>query len=446
MVAPSRPVAVILSDMSILTLDRFNRLRWTIYALLVLSYIGVFFHRMAPGAVSADLMQSFHTTGAALGSLAAMYYYVYTVMQIPSGILADTLGPRSVVSVGALVAGVGSILFGLAPDFGLASAGRFLVGLGVSVVFVGLMKSNTIWFSESRYGQISGITLLLGNLGSIFAAGPLAALLIWFDWRAVFVTAGAASLILALLTAVFVRNRPEDVGLPSVREREGLPPHPPREHHWLRELGRVFGCRDAWPGFWFNLGITGNLFAFAGLWGVPLMRDLYGLDGREAALYTTASLAGFAVSCLLAGVLSDHIGRRRPVIVGGGLMSVILWASLALLPWDSGWSGMLLYTLLGFAAGGFVVTYAAAKEVLPPGVSGMAIALVNTGLFLGAALMQPAFGWVLDLGWSGELVDGVRRYGWTDYRAGLWLSCGLSVIGLVAGLRVRETYCRNLAT
>lgn len=425
------------------TLARFNRLRWTVYTLLVLSYMSVFFHRMAPGAVSADLMQSFHTTGAALGSLAAMYYYVYTAMQIPSGVLADTLGPRSVVTIGALVAGVGSILFGLAPDFATASAGRLLVGLGVSVVFVGLMKSNSLWFSESRYGQISGLTLLLGNLGAILAAGPLAALLTRFDWRDVFVAAGTFSLVLAMLTAVFVRNRPQDAGLPSVRELEGLSPHPAREHHWLKELGRVLGCRDVWPGFWFNLGVTGNLFAFAGLWGVPLMRDLYGLKGEEAALYTTATLAGFAVGCLLAGLLSDRMGRRRPVIVGSGLVSAALWAGLASFPWGPGWSGMLLYGLLGFAAGGFVVTYAAAKEVLPAGVSGMAIALVNTGLFLGAALMQPTFGWVLDLGWGGELVDGVRRYAWTDYRNGLWLSCGLAVVGLIAGIRVRETYCRN---
>lgn len=428
------------------TINRFNRLRWTVYALLILSYIGVYFHRMAPGVVSADLMQSFHTTGAALGSLAATYYYIYTAMQIPSGILADTLGPRTVVAAGALVAGGGSILFGLAPDFAAASVGRFLVGLGVSVVFVGLMKSNTVWFSESRYGMISGVTLLLGNLGSIAAAGPLAALLTRFDWRDVFLVAGVFSLILGVLTAVFVRNRPEDVGLPSVRELEGLRPHPEREHHWFTELGRVLRCRDAWPGFWFNLGVTGNLFAFAGLWGVPMMRDLHGLDRGNSALYTTAALAGFALGCLLAGLLSDRMGRRRPVIVGGGLLSVFSWAALALLPWGPGWSGMLLYGWLGFGAGGFVVTYAAAKEVLPPGVSGMAIALVNTGLFLGAAFMQPAFGWVLDLGWTGALLDGVRQYDWADYRNGLWLSCALAVVGLVAGMRVRETYCRNLTT
>ena len=191
---------------------RFVRARWTVFWLLVGSYIMVYFHRMAPGVVSADLMEAFGTTGAALGSLAATYYYIYTAMQIPSGVLADTLGPRVSVAAGGLVAGAGSILFGLADDFASASWGRFLVGLGVSVVFVGLMKSNAVWFSERQYGRISGLTLLIGNLGSILAAGPLALLLTGVSWRQVFIGAGIASLALAGLTLLLVRNRPEDAG------------------------------------------------------------------------------------------------------------------------------------------------------------------------------------------------------------------------------------------
>ena len=111
--------------------------------------------------------------------------------------LADTLGARIGVALGCLVAGGGSILFGIADTFEIASLGRFLVGLGVSVVFVGLMRSNTQWFSDRNYGLISGMTLLLGNLGSILAAGPLALLLDATSWRTVFVGIGAVSLGIA---------------------------------------------------------------------------------------------------------------------------------------------------------------------------------------------------------------------------------------------------------
>jgi len=202
--------------------------------------------------------------------------------------------------------------------------------------------------------------------------------------------------------------------------------------------------RDIWPGFWVNFGITGTFFAFAGLWGVPLMRDLHGLDRAGASLYTTVALFGFAIGAFKAGWLSDRIGRRKPVIVGGAALTCLFWLGLILLPWHNGWSGLLLYGGLGVVTGGFVVTYAAAKELLPPGVSGMGIALVNTGLFLGAAFMQPAFGWTLDLTWDGTMNEGVRVYAAGDYQNGLWLSFSTAAMALLAATRIRETWCRHV--
>ena len=437
---PSRPS----SPLAPADWRRFQRLRWTIFAILILAYMTVFFHRMAPGVVAGELMATFQTSGAALGSLAAMYYYIYTAMQIPAGVLADTLGPRFGVALACLVAGLGSVLFGLAETFEVASIGRFLVGLGVSVVFVGLMRSNTYWFSERNAGAISGVTLLLGNIGAILATGPLALLVSAVSWREVFVGIGMLSFATALLTLLFVRSRPEEAGFPSVREQEGLPPHPERDQHWLLDLRGVFATPAVWPVFFMMFGVTGSLFAFAGLWGVPLMRDCFGLERGAASLYTTAALSGFAVGCLLMGTFSDLLGRRKPVIVGGCTLAVLVWLALILLPWGPGWTGLVLFALLGLGTGGFVVGYVAAKEVVPPGVAGMAIALVNTGLFLGAAIMQPAFGWAMDLTWDGTLIDGVRRYTQTDYHNGLLLCCGFALLALVASLFMRETRCRNL--
>jgi sugar phosphate permease len=426
------------------TARQFERLRWSTFVILILAYMTVFFHRMAPGVVAGELMTTFHVSGAALGSLAAMYYYIYTAMQIPAGVLADTLGARISVSIGGLIAGGGSLVFGLATSFDAAASGRFLVGFGVSVVFVGLMRSNAHWFRARDYGAISGITLLLGNIGSILAAGPLAVVLDVVSWRSVFVSIGILSLFIALLTAIFVRDQPEAVGLPSVRERDGLAPHPLRPHAWRQELWGVITTPAIWPVFFVMGGGTGSLFAFAGLWGVPLLSDSFGLTRTAASLYTTVTLSGFAIGSLLGGWLSDRSGRRKPFLLGASALSVLMWLGLSVLPWTPGWSGLLLYGGLGIAAGGFVVGYAVAKEVVAPQVAGMAIALVNTGLFLGAAVLQPAFGWMLDLSWDGVLREGVRLYTLADYRNGLWLSGGFALCGLIAAAWVPETRCQQL--
>jgi sugar phosphate permease len=424
--------------------SRFLLARWSIFSILIAAYMLVFFHRMAPAVVSGDLMRAFGTTGVALGSLAAMYFYIYTLMQIPAGILADTLGARITVAVGNLVAGSGSILFGLGETFTQAAVGRALVGLGVSVVFVGLFKSNSVWFSDRHYGRISGLTLLLGNVGAIASAGPLAALLGFYSWRTVFVALGVLTLLLAALTLLLVRNTPEDHGFPSLREMEGRTSHARLQNPWYQELLGVVRARAIWPLFWVDFGMVGSMLAFVGLWAIPCLRDTQGLDRGAASLYTTLALAGFATGSMAAGWISDRIGYRKPVIVAGSLGYLLVSLALALLPWAAGASGYLLFFLLGFCAGGFIVTFASAKEAIAPNLSGMAVGLVNTGLFLGAAIVQPLFGWIMDRGWDGTLIDGVRIYGTGDYRRGLLVLVVFAAIAFVGSLLVKEIRCRNL--
>ena len=96
---------------------------------------------------------------------------------------------------------------------------------------------------------------------------------------------------------------------------------------------------------------------------------------------------------------------------------------------------LTLFALLGLCGSGFVLTYACAKEVCAPALSGMAISVVNTGLFLGAAIMQPLFGWVLDQGWNGAMRDGARLYDAGDYHNALLLMLAFAVVAFVAALR-----------
>ena len=423
---------------------RFGRVRWTIYGILIAAYMLAFFHRFAPAMVSAELSQAFGITAAALGSLAAMYFYIYTAMQIPAGVLADTLGARFAVTIGNIVAGAGAIVFGMAQTFVGASVGRFLVGLGVSVVFVGLMKSNTVWFSERRYGTVSGLTLLLGNLGAIAATGPMALLLMRMEWRTLFVALGLIALVLGVVSWLLVRNRPEDLGFPSVRQMEGLASHAARERHWFHDLRMVLANRRLWPGFLYDFGMTGSLFAMLGLWAIPLLRDVHGLERGEASIYTTLATAAFAVGCLLAGSLSDRMGRRIPILRGGALLYLAVCLALLFLPWGPGGFALCLFGVLGLSAGSFVVAYAHAKEVTAPALSGMAIALVNTGLFLGTALFQPLFGWAMDLRWDGTIINGVPVYAAADYGRGLWLLAGFAALAVFASIFLVETRCRNL--
>jgi len=424
--------------------SRMRRLRWTSYTLVVTGYMLAFFHRMAPAAIATDLQQSFLASGAALGSLAAAYFYTYTVMQIPVGVMADTLGIRKIVALGAALAGVGSLLFGIADTLAVATVGRVLVGLGVSSMFISLMKLNSVWFHDRHFGTIGGMSLMLGNLGSVLAATPLVCAVSHTSWRNVFVAVGIFSMVLAVLVWFLVRSHPGEAGLPSMRELEGHAAHPPHQGHWYDGLLRVMKNRASWPGFFPNLGVGGSLFAFAGLWGVPYLRDVYGMQRTAAANHTMLLLFSFAVGAMLTGMLSDRLGKRVPVIVGGIAVYVACWLPIVFawhLPASLSYPQ---FALMGLGAAGFTLTWASAKEVNPPALSGMATSVVNTGAFLGAAVLQPLVGWVMDLGWDGKLVAGARVYSEHNYQFGLGIMLAFAIVGLFGAMFIRETNCRYI--
>ena len=271
---------------------KFEIARWSIFGLFILAYVLVYFHRMAPGMLRDDLMAAFGITGAALGSLAATYFMVYAAMQIPSGVIADKLGTRLSMVAGNVLAGLGSIVFGLAPTFAVAWCGRLLVGLGVSVIFVSIMKSNAEWFSPRHYGFMSGLTLLLGNLGSILAAGPLAVVLDHMTFRTVFVGLGVLAISLGIAGFFIVRSRPQDLGFEPVAPQAEIGK---ASGNWLGELGRVIIQPSLWPGFVVQFGMIGSLYSFMGLWATPYLMDVAGLERHLAARHLTAMLAAFAV-------------------------------------------------------------------------------------------------------------------------------------------------------
>ncbi len=415
------------------------RLRWTAFVIVGLAYVLSFFHRFAPAAISSDLQQTFNASATALGGLAATYFYVYTAMQIPTGILVDTLGPRRVVAMGGVIAGIGSMLFGIADTLTAASVGRLLVGLGVSVTFISLLKLNAAWFHDRHFATMTGATILLGNAGSLLAAAPLAWALTYVSWRTAFVAIGVFSLTLAVLAWWLVHDEPSKAGLPSLRELDGKMAHPPHSGHWYDGLLKVLKNRATWPGLWVNMGLAGSLFAFGGLWAVPFLRDVYGMDRTVATNHTTLLLAGFAIGAFFVGRLSDHIGRRKPVMIAGAIAYCLCWLPIVLGSPINGLIGYMLFLLMGLCAPSFTLSWACAKEVNPPALSGMATSVVNVGAFLGTAIMQPLVGWAIDQAHSGH--EDIPL-GFNEYRIGLVILMGFALTGLISTLFIRETYCR----
>lgn len=381
----------------------FLRIRTLVYGIVLASYVLSFFHRTAPAAIAGELTRTFSISSAVLGTLAATYFYVYTVLQIPVGVLADTLGPRRILTAGSTIAGIGALLFAFAPSWEIAAAGRTLVGIGVSVSFIALLKITAVWFPASRFATMSGVVMFAGNLGAVISGAPLAWIVSWASWRAVFAGLGALSLALAVATWAFVRDRPEERGFPPVNR---LAPQSGAPLHWTRALAQVLSNPATWPGLFVNIGVGGSFLAWGGLWAVPFLQDVHGASRVVAAQHASAFLLGVAVGALIVGVVSDRLRSRKGVMLAYTFAYALSW-----LPWVFGvsfapWAGYAWFLLMGLLVPGFTLTWTVAKEVNRPEHAGMATSVVNVGIFLGTGLLQPLIGWLLDRGrTAGNLTD-----------------------------------------
>jgi len=406
-------------------------------------YLLGFFHRVAPAVITVELMQDFQINASALGNLSAFYFYSYVAMQIPTGILADRWGPRRLLSLGALTATIGAVMFGLASDFRLAGAGRFLIGASVAVAFVALLKVATCWFAPKRYALVSGLALFFGIVGAVFAGTPLRMLVDSFGWRNVILFSAAATLLVGVGTWVFVRDYPHEKGyrdfpnMPSAADLEA-------NSQITKSLLEVFAYRNTWLLFLVPGGMVGCVLTFSGLWGVPFLTTVYGLSPVFSASLTSSLLVAWALGGPFFGWLSDRLQNRKRLYLAGCGIAVAGWVVIALLENIPLAILVPILVITGFASGSMIVSFAFAKESVPLRLSGTVSGIINMGVMTGPMILQPVVGLVLDNMWQGRLSAGVRIYDPAAYRCGFAIMLVWIVISFILLFFTRETNCRQM--
>ncbi|HAX73869.1 MAG TPA: MFS transporter, partial [Firmicutes bacterium] len=192
--------------------------KWRIWMILALSFVMSLFHRSAMGVISPAIATDFNASASTLGSVASITFYTYAFMQVPAGLLLDYFGYKKISFLGVLITGIGSIILGIAPHISLIFLGRFLVGFGSSVIFISILKSQTIWFSKKDFTKASGLLSFIGNIGGMLATFPLAILVGIIGWRYSIIAMGMLCVGIAFLIFIFVKDTPESYGYPAEGE------------------------------------------------------------------------------------------------------------------------------------------------------------------------------------------------------------------------------------
>ena len=414
------------------------RLAFVVWGLGAALYLIGFYQRVAPAVITRELMSEFALGAAALGNLAAFYYYSYVAMQIPAGVLADLWGPRRVLTAGAAVAAAGTLLFALAPGYATAGLGRLLIGGSVGVAFVAMLKLASHWFAPARFAMLSGLALACGMIGAVSAGVPLRLLVDAFGWRSVLGVSGAITGLLSVLIWLAVRDDPAERGYASHAATAPL-----RRSSIIVGIQRCLATRNVWLVFMISGAVAGPTLTFGGLWGVPFLTTHYGLTTAQAATVTSLLLVSWALAAPIAGALSDRLHKRKALYALGSVLATAGWCAALLLPELPLALMIALLVFTGCASACAMLGFAIAKESAPASLAGTVGGITNMGNMLGGMIMPPMVGWVLDRRWDGTSANGVRIYDFDAFRAGFGLMLAWLAAALILLVFVRETHCRQ---
>lgn len=406
---------------------------WLMWALGAIFYCYETLLQVSPSVMVPDLMKAFSATGAQLGLLAAVYFYSYSSVQIPVGILLDKLGPRRLLTSATLICGLGALLFSSAHILTIAALGRLLIGLGSAFAAVGCMHLCATWLPLRYFATLTGVMVTMGMLGAIGGQAPVSFMVAHFGWRETLLIFGIVGIVLSVTIWTFVRDnklyhQPESKG-EKVKLFSGL------KQIIANKQNLIVATYGA---FMFAPTTT-----FGGLWGVPYLMEFYQLDRHVAATLVSMLFIGWVVGSPLFGMISDRIKRRKPSMILGSYGVLITLSIILFVPHLPLFIlGTLLFAF-GFFSSGFLPSFSIIREINPHRLNATSIGFMNTFNMLTGAILQPLVGLILDLTWHGTMNNGIREYSVSSFHKGLILLPLGVVIAIITLPFIKETFCKQ---
>jgi MFS transporter, OFA family, oxalate/formate antiporter len=313
--------------------------RWLILFFSVLSMVAVANFQYGWTLFVPPLQKHLRAEAAAIQVTFTVFVLLETWLVPFEGWLVDKFGPRLLVMLGGVLAGLGWVGSGRAESLTTLYLSYAVAGLGAGVVYGTAIGSALKWFPDHR-GLAAGLTAAGFGAGSALTVYPIANMINTAGYQAAFIRWGLIQGAVVVLAALFLKAPPAG-WLPHAWK------HAPRgEEVKKRQTAAEFssGQMAATSQFWvmyvmMTLVATGGLMATAQL--NPMAVD-YKVDKIPITfLFLTLPALQFALSAdrVLNGIcrpvwgwISDHIGREMTMAIAFTLEAIAIFLLIKFAP------------------------------------------------------------------------------------------------------------------
>lgn len=412
----------------------YKRNRIAIMSAITLGYGIAYTCRLGLSVVKKPLIDGGIFSAEQLGVIGSSIFYAYALGKLFNGFLADHANMRTFWPAGVLLSALINIGMGwstlLWVSVLLWAFNGWFQGFGAPAGVVSLSQ----WFSNRERGRYYGIWSTAHSLGEGLTFVGLAALVTYFGWRAAFIGPGMLCVALAFVLYVFMQDRPQTLGLPSVADWKndhgatltdgaGKP-----KTTWQMQIS-ILKLPSMWVLAFASATMTMTRYGMNS-WGMLYLQEAKGYSDLQAGgLLALNPLAGLA-GCAAYGFISDKLfgARRPPVNLICGLLEILALALMFFSPPGHPFLLTAAFLVYGFSINGLITSLAGlfAVDIAPKKAAGAAMGFIGVFSYLGAAIQERISGFLIGQGTT--VVHGVRQY---DFHNAVVFWLGTSVASLI---------------
>lgn len=416
-----------------------RRAAFLVFALGVVMYVIINIQRVAvPGQIFNELQSDLGVSASAVANLGASFMYVYSATQLLTGLLVDKYGGIRILAGGSLLMGIGAVMFPLAGSLTTLTLSRILVGIGGGTIYLSVVKETERLYGH-RFTTTMGVVIFLGYSGGIFATLPFSLCVGWLGWRLSMGLIGIAGLFALTGIALLWSQAPRPPIVPA-----RITP----AAYWhaftnFNNLKVIFSYT----------AMFGIYYTILTVFGKKFLVDIGGVSNSAAALCCTVMVIFSAILNQVTGLLSAYTGTaRQPYIrtmISFSLAGVALVTAVLCLAGGAPASGrllMLAFLVICLSSGFAPITNSLMRELNPPGMTGVAVGVLNFAAYAMVAMMSNLAGLILDLfaGRATVLADGSVIYPLAAYRLLFVIFLLIAIKAFLVGRTLPETHSQNI--
>jgi sugar phosphate permease len=336
-------------------------------------------------------MEYFNVTQGEAGSLASVVFISYAIVLIPAGILGDKIGPKKVITFGAVVSGLSTLLFPFTSYYLHALIIQFCNGFGQGMAWGPLTRLMSNWYQKESMSIIISVLSIAAYLGPILAFVMAGYFTTVYGWKTAFWFPSVVLLILTIFFWASVRDQPSGSAMKHGRLSTKL------------LISSVVSKKDIW------LIASSYLCLYACNRGVLIWLPTFLTERAQLPLFQVSFLSGAVTT---GGIITMFVGswladvrlggQKKVVIVSAFLLAVPMFIVIPYLM-DLSWILLAFCLTFAFLSLGESLYFAYPSILLPEEAVGTASGFIDMLGYVGSFLGTLLIGFLFDFYHSYDL-------------------------------------------